>query len=236
MCSPSAGASISSASVGRNPASVLPAPVAATSSACRPARAAASIVELMPPRRPAARGEPVGQGLGQGGGSRSPPAIWEPSPPNHQRQSPLKERVHIPSSSRTRSGTPLHLQRTASRTPAQGRDDDGLVMSAIGWKAARSDRAIKRDAALPTDSHRRRLEPRAANGIGRSSSVIVSSMLSSSPMSRQSCVQRYNRRQAFVAISTIPWPPSKDTAFNRDSRRTLAPVSQALAQDCGSDI
>ena len=43
MCSPSAGASISSQIVGRNPASVLPAPVAATSSAARPRRAASSI-------------------------------------------------------------------------------------------------------------------------------------------------------------------------------------------------
>ena len=43
MCRPSVGASISSASEGRKPASVLPAPVGATSRALRPARAAASI-------------------------------------------------------------------------------------------------------------------------------------------------------------------------------------------------
>ncbi|GGZ86935.1 hypothetical protein GCM10011617_01970 [Novosphingobium arvoryzae] len=49
MCSPSGGAAwesrsgVKAASVGRNPASVLPAPVSATSNACRPASAAASI-------------------------------------------------------------------------------------------------------------------------------------------------------------------------------------------------
>ena len=45
--------------VGRKPASVLPAPVAATSSALRPARARVEHVELVAARLPAARREPV---------------------------------------------------------------------------------------------------------------------------------------------------------------------------------
>src|SRR3954453_15848570 len=43
VCSPSPGCSASSQIVGKKPASVLPAPVAATSSALRPARARSSI-------------------------------------------------------------------------------------------------------------------------------------------------------------------------------------------------
>ena len=68
MCSPSAGASISSQMVGRNPASVLPAPVAATSKRAPPAPRQVEHLELVPPRLPAARGEPVLDDLGQGGG------------------------------------------------------------------------------------------------------------------------------------------------------------------------
>ncbi len=63
MCrSSSVGASISSVRVGRNPANVLPAPVVATSSPCRPARPTSSMSSWWLPRRPAARREPVGKG------------------------------------------------------------------------------------------------------------------------------------------------------------------------------
>ena len=43
VCRPSVGLAIKSWRLGKNPASVLPAPVAATSRACRPSRAASSI-------------------------------------------------------------------------------------------------------------------------------------------------------------------------------------------------
>ncbi len=57
--------SASSIRLGRKPARVLPPPVGATSRASRPARACRDHLQLVPPRAPAARGEPVREQRGQ---------------------------------------------------------------------------------------------------------------------------------------------------------------------------
>ena len=61
---------LNSTNVGRNPASVLPAPVGAISSAERSSRRLLQQRQLMRARRPAARGEPflkmVGEKIGLG--------------------------------------------------------------------------------------------------------------------------------------------------------------------------
>ena len=60
-----AGARAGETRLGRKPASVLPAPVGAISSVERPALRLGEQLELVRPRRPAARGEPGGEGRGQ---------------------------------------------------------------------------------------------------------------------------------------------------------------------------